>query len=79
MDWFGAFAIIVVALAVAATGWALFVVAIDSMTGEWFQRCPHCHRLGLTHHGVRHPEGCPSHGVVHLSIHTPSIRRHARP
>lgn len=53
----------VVIAVIAAT---LVVVSVVGMAigvetwlaGERFERCPSCHRLGLTARGVRHPAGC---------------------
>lgn len=45
--------------------WALLVGTIGMLSKERVERCPRCHRLGLTEHGRRHPHGCPSH-LVHL-------------
>lgn len=70
-------AVIVTALVVASmSGMAIGVEAW--LTGERFERCPSCHRYGLTAGGARHAGGCPtghlhgtawSGGWARLSLH----------
>lgn len=56
--------------------WALLVGTIGMLSKERLERCPRCHRLGLTEHGRRHPNGCPPH-LVHLHAIAPD--GHGRP
>ena len=48
--------------------WALLVGAVGVISGERFERCPRCGRLGFTEHGARHPRGCPL-PLLHLGGH----------
>lgn len=72
-------AVVVTALVVAwMSGMAIGVEAW--LTGEKFERCPSCHRYGLTSDGTRHPEGCPV-GPMHTLSATSTlahlrVRRH---
>jgi hypothetical protein len=51
---------------------ALFAAA----TGGYLARCPRCHRVGLSYHGVVHERGCPvrqPHHLVHLPLHVHGV------
>lgn len=47
---------------------ALVLGLEGGFTGERFERCPRCHRYGMTFDGRRHPLGCP-----------PALRRRLAP
>lgn len=55
---------VIVTLVVAVLFWAIVELAavvgfLGVLTGERIERCPHCHRDGLTTDGELHELGCP--------------------
>lgn len=65
-----AWEVVIVLLSAVLLGIACFGLVIGAaalLDDEHLERCPSCHRFGLTAGGTRHPEGCPPSAVSHLA------------
>lgn len=72
---------LVVCFAVAVALWAaleLLAVAgfLGVLSGERFERCAQCHRIGLTFGGCRHAAGCPHTALVPVHVESWHVRAH---
>lgn len=52
--------LVLVALLMGASTWAMTVGIIGGFSGRRLEKCPRCHRYGLTSDRLVHSEGCPT-------------------
>lgn len=77
----GTLTLVLASILLAFSAYALVMGLGGWFMGERFERCPRCHRHGLTTGGVRHGGGCPESFVDQLAhpnrwSHGADLRHH---
>jgi len=62
----GTAAVLLILVLLAVSVSIMLLGLYGSALGERFERCPRCHRLGLSAGGHMHPDGCPR--SPHLAV-----------